>query len=92
MATHPTPVFLPGEFHGQTSLAGYNPWGWEKVRHEIVTKSKNNKQNSFYKVIGYIPCVVQYMLVAHFMPNNLYLQIPYPYHAPLHLPLPTGNH
>ena len=23
----PTPVFLPGEFHGQRSLAGYNPWG-----------------------------------------------------------------
>ena len=24
---HPTPVFLPGEFHGQRSLAGYSPWG-----------------------------------------------------------------
>ena len=23
----PTPVFLPGEFHGQTSLTGYSPWG-----------------------------------------------------------------
>ena len=23
----PTPVFLPGEFHGQMSLVGYNPWG-----------------------------------------------------------------
>ena len=22
-----TPVFLPGEFHAQRSLAGYNPWG-----------------------------------------------------------------
>ena len=22
----PTPVFLPGEFHGQGSLAGYSPW------------------------------------------------------------------
>ena len=22
---HPTPVFLPGEFHGQRSLAGYSP-------------------------------------------------------------------
>ena len=21
------PVFLPGEFHGQRSLADYNPWG-----------------------------------------------------------------
>ena len=25
MAT--TPVFLPGEFHEQRSLAGYSPWG-----------------------------------------------------------------
>ena len=23
----PTPLFLPGEFHGQLSLAGYSPWG-----------------------------------------------------------------
>ena len=24
----PNPVFLPGEFHGQRSLAGYSPWGY----------------------------------------------------------------
>ena len=23
----PTPVFLPGEVHGQRSPAGYSPWG-----------------------------------------------------------------
>ena len=23
----PTPVFLPGKSHGQSSLQGYNPWG-----------------------------------------------------------------
>ena len=23
----PTPVFMPGESHGQKSLAGYSPWG-----------------------------------------------------------------
>ena len=26
-AWQPTPVFLPGESHGQRNLAGYNPWG-----------------------------------------------------------------
>ena len=26
-ALHPTAVFLPGESHGQRSLAGYSPWG-----------------------------------------------------------------
>ena len=25
-----TPVFLPGEFHGQGSLAVYSPWGCEQ--------------------------------------------------------------
>ena len=24
---NPTPVFLPGEFHGQRSLVGCSPWG-----------------------------------------------------------------
>ena len=23
----PTPLYLPGKFHGQRSLAGYSPWG-----------------------------------------------------------------
>ena len=23
----PTPVFLPGEFHGHRGLTGYSPWG-----------------------------------------------------------------
>ena len=27
MAWKPTPVFLPGEPHGQRSLVGYIPWG-----------------------------------------------------------------
>ena len=26
-AWQPTPVFLPGESHGQRSLGGYSPWG-----------------------------------------------------------------
>ena len=29
----PTPVFLPGGFHGQRSLAGYNPWVCRSVGH-----------------------------------------------------------
>ena len=26
----PTPVFLPGKFHGQRSLAGSSPWGYKE--------------------------------------------------------------
>ena len=40
----PTPVFWPGEFHGQRSLAGYSPWGHResdmserlKYTHEVA--------------------------------------------------------
>ena len=27
----PTPIFLPGEFHGQKSLAGYRQWGCKEL-------------------------------------------------------------
>ena len=33
---NPTPVFFPGEFHGQRGLVGYSPWGCT-VRHDWVT-------------------------------------------------------
>ena len=29
--TPTTPVFLPGEFHGQGSLAGYSPWAHKEL-------------------------------------------------------------
>ena len=33
----PTPVFLPGESRGQGSLAGYSPWGLNRVGHDLAT-------------------------------------------------------
>ena len=27
----PTPVFLPGDSHGQRSLVGYSPWGYKEA-------------------------------------------------------------
>ena len=35
MAT--TPVFLPGESHGQRSLTGYSPWGHKESNMIEVT-------------------------------------------------------
>ena len=35
----PTPVFLPRTSHGQRSLVGYSPWGWERVRLDFVPKT-----------------------------------------------------
>ena len=34
----PTPVFCPGESHGQRSLVSYNPWG----RKDLETTSQLN--------------------------------------------------
>ena len=35
----PTPVFLPGESHGQRSLTGYSPWGYKRVGHNLAKHS-----------------------------------------------------
>ena len=40
---HPTPVFLPGNFHGQRSLAGYSPLGCKRVGHDSVTKQQQQQ-------------------------------------------------
>ena len=37
-ARQPTPVFLSGEFHGQRSLAGYNPRGRKESDTTEATK------------------------------------------------------
>ena len=40
----PTSVFLPGEFHGQRSLAGYSPWGHKEsdMTEHTSTQSRTN--------------------------------------------------
>ena len=30
-AWQPSPVFLPGESHGQRSLTGHSPWGFKEL-------------------------------------------------------------
>ena len=45
----PTPVFLFGKSHGQRSLAGYSPWGHERVGQDIGTR-----QQSFKTLVGSI--------------------------------------
>ena len=34
----PTPVFLPGESHGQRSLEGYSPWGHKELDTTAITQ------------------------------------------------------
>jgi hypothetical protein len=33
---NPSPVFLPGQSHGQRNLVGYSPWG-RRVGHSLST-------------------------------------------------------
>ena len=36
----PTPVFLPGESHGERSLVGCSSWGYRRVGHDLAAKQK----------------------------------------------------
>ena len=38
----PTPVFLPGESHGQRSLVGDRPWAC-RVGHDLVTEHTHTR-------------------------------------------------
>ena len=37
-----TPVFLPGEFHGQRNLVGYGPWGHKQLGMTERTHTHTN--------------------------------------------------
>ena len=47
----PTPVFLPGEFHGLRSLVGYSPWG----RKELDMTEQLHFHISFRFIITFLP-------------------------------------
>ena len=49
----PTPLFWPGEFHGQRSLEGYSPWGHKESDmterfHYKDQKNRSMEQNKEY--------------------------------------------
>ena len=53
----PTPVFLPGQFHGQRSPVGHSPWGPKEsdMTEQLSTHKKLDTRNflshSFLKII-----------------------------------------
>ena len=54
--THTTPVFLPGESHGQRGLTGYSLWGHKelyttKVINNFTSKEPNSGSNAFLQVV-----------------------------------------
>ena len=55
-AWQPTPVFLPGEFHGQKRLEGYSSWGCRELYMIEVTEHAHTHTNThMYKTesLGY---------------------------------------
>ena len=55
----PTPVFLPGEFHGQRSLAGCSPWGHKTKAAEHACRGA---KNSGFDVFSYFQMLA---LISH---------------------------
>ena len=49
----PTPVFLPGEFHGQRSLVDCSPRGHKRVRHELATKQQYMYHTKYMSIYNY---------------------------------------
>ena len=49
----PTPVFLPGEFHGQRSLADYSPWGCKEsdTTEQLIHRHTEQKPAQYRKAI-----------------------------------------
>ena len=48
----PTPVFLPGESHGQRSLAGHGPWGRRDSDTTEVTWLSTQSRNWFLRTLS----------------------------------------
>ena len=61
----PTPVFLPGEFHGRKSLVGYSPWGrkesdpTKQLTHTLIyTDLPGNHFALIYFLVFKSTCIV----------------------------------
>ena len=64
----PSPVFLPGKFHGQRSLVGYSLWGHKRVRHDWATSNSKVCKKAERWVCS-IWCVL-----AGFNPSSIWLR------------------
>ena len=45
----PSPVFLPGKFHGQRSLAGYSPWDHKELDVTEQTHTLTHTRTKYRK-------------------------------------------
>ena len=74
-AWQPTPVFLPGESHGQRSLVGYSPWSHNELDVTEVTEHVNHAtlaQNMLDMVI-----LLQWKVNENFLLDSISLLLPW---------------
>ena len=62
-----TPVFLPGESHGQRSLAGYSPWGL-RIGHNSAIKHKYNIKHTIFVMKLILNLKKQFLLGLPYCP------------------------
>ena len=64
-------VLLPGECHGQTSLAGYNPWGRKELDMTEHTSVDTDSVKNFF----FILCIYLFMFgcAESSLPRGLFL-------------------
>ena len=56
----PTPVFLPGDFHGQRGLAGYSPWGHKESHMSVrLTQAHDCKVRVLFLYTSHLRPVFQ---------------------------------
>jgi len=69
-AWQPTPVFLPGEFHGERSLVGYSLWGHKRVGHDLSTKQVYPYR--LFELHVYGNAYTQSFIFTHILSNYMY--------------------
>ena len=67
---HPTPVFLPGELHGQRSRVGYSPWSCKESDTLSKLKCSHYSCSIDLTVYGFTVGFVQCFLFSRFIKLN----------------------
>ena len=72
----PTPVFMPGESHGQRSLVGYGPQGLKEMDMTKVTQHTHIRISTIFQILPHIghypvlsrvPCAIQQVLIRYLL-------------------------
>ena len=74
----PTPVFLPGESHGQRSLVGYSPWGHIESNTTEVTQHAGLQTclHPSYKLAGKYSFLFIYLFLLQLGTGNVEFILP----------------